>query len=399
MKIAYIVNTFPQLSEAFFVNQIVDLIERGHDVRIFALKKGNEPFHEKVYEYNLISNLLYSPSFFLLKNKVVAFIKYLFSHKKNAFKIIKFLLIKSKSTNWESIYWVDSLLCEKFDVIHAHFGNNGVTISDFKKCGLLENVKLLTTFHGYDLQPSSGYLKGYSQLKKFCKHYTVNSLYTKDIVESLGFEKSSITILPVGVDTDYFKPIESKKDKSLFNIIFIGRLVAFKAPDILLRICAELKNQGFDIKCTIIGNGSLKPQLEEMTKKMGLTDIIEFKGGLTQGEVMTTMMKSDLLLLPGITDSSGRAENQGLVVQEAQALELPVIVSDAGGMKEGVQAGITGFVVKEKDIPAFVDKIIYLIHNSDKAKEMGENGRQFVLKNFNTKVLGEKLELIYDSIR
>jgi colanic acid/amylovoran biosynthesis glycosyltransferase len=99
-------------------------------------------------------------------------------------------------------------------------------------------------------------------------------------------------------------------------------------------------------------------------------------------------------VFPGIT-INGRAENQGLVIQEAQALELPVLVSDAGGMAEGVLEGITGYVLPQKDVEAFVDKIEYLATNPSIRKRMGSAGRKFVEDNYDSQLLAEKLIDVY----
>ena len=70
---------------------------------------------------------------------------------------------------------------------------------------------------------------------------------------------------------------------------------------------------------------------------------------------------SDIFLLPGITEvSTGRAETQGIVILEAQSMELPVLVSDAGGMKYGVNNNHTGYVIAESCINSFVEKILLL---------------------------------------
>ena len=76
-------------------------------------------------------------------------------------------------------------------------------------------------------------------------------------------------------------------------------------------------------------------------------------------------------------------------------MQLPVIISDAGGMKYGIMEGETGFVIKEKDLNAFADKIEYLLKNPDLREKLGEKGREFVVENYDTKVLGNRLEVLY----
>jgi colanic acid/amylovoran biosynthesis glycosyltransferase len=107
------------------------------------------------------------------------------------------------------------------------------------------------------------------------------------------------------------------------------------------------------------------------------------------------MNAADLFLFPGIIDKNGRCEAQGLVVQEAQAMKLPVIVSNVGGMKEGIVDNKTGFVVKENDINGFVEKLEFLINNSNKKEAMGEAARAFVVKNYDSTILGEQLLYLY----
>ena len=101
--------------------------------------------------------------------------------------------------------------------------------------------------------------------------------------------------------------------------------------------------------------------------------------------------------MPGIEDEiTKRAETQGLVIQEAQAMGLPVLVSDAGGMKYGMIDGKTGFVLPQKDINAFVEKIIYLKDNEEERLKMGRCGVKYVNENFNTtKLTNDLIEKVY----
>ena len=78
-------------------------------------------------------------------------------------------------------------------------------------------------------------------------------------------------------------------------------------------------------------------------------------------------------------------------------MRLPVLVSDVGGMKDGLIDGVTGFVLPEKDIDAFVNKVIYLISNNSILTNMGETARNFILKNYENKGLMNKLLKIYNN--
>jgi colanic acid/amylovoran biosynthesis glycosyltransferase len=84
------------------------------------------------------------------------------------------------------------------------------------------------------------------------------------------------------------------------------------------------------------------------------------------------------------------------VLQEAQAMELPVVVSDVGGMKYGLIDGKTGFVVKEGDVEGFVKNVERLIKHPELKIAMGLSGRQFVIQNYDNHTLLDSLIAIYD---
>ncbi len=188
---------------------------------------------------------------------------------------------------------------------------------------------------------------------------------------------------------------EHNKSNCDINILFVGRLIQFKAPDLVIEIGKIIKEKdSLSFKIRIVGHGDMRPVLENMIKEYDLEKNIILSGPRTQEEIIPIFLESDIFLFPGITWQK-RAENQGLVIQEAQAMQLPVIISDAGGMKEGVIDGVTGFVVPENDINVFVEKIKLLANDPGLRKRMGEAGRNFVVENYDINKLNEKLIQIY----
>ena len=107
------------------------------------------------------------------------------------------------------------------------------------------------------------------------------------------------------------------------------------------------------------------------------------------------MDKGDVFLFPGITDAEGRCEVQGLVIQEAQSMELPVVISDVGGMQEGMLDQKTGFVVKAQDVDAFLERLEYMINHPEQKEQLGKSGRAFVEEKYDIQVLGKKMLDIY----
>lgn len=407
MKVAFVLGVFPTISETFIVNQIVALIDEGVDIKIFAFNKGEfKKVHEIVLKYNLLDKVTYYNK--APRNKIKRVLQALKFISLNIFKIDYVLLLntfnfyrfKKKALNFEEFYkkqWF--ILKQNFDIVHVHFGSVAIPIAQLKADGYLNKSKLVVSFHGYDVDPSKAeYFKyQYKQLFEQVTTITVNTEYTKDLLLRIKSDLKNITILPVGLDTTLFKPMLKTHDKTTcFKILFCGRLIKLKGADIAIKVIDELTKRGHNVDLTIVGSGIMQNNLISLSKQLSISHLINFNGAVSQEELIELMSINDVFLLPGIIDSeNGRAEAQGLVIQEAQSMELPVIVSNVGGMKYGLLPNETGFVVKEKDIEGFANSIEYFIKNPKEAKLMGKRGREFVIKNYDSKILVNKLLSVY----
>ncbi|OUR93408.1 hypothetical protein A9Q87_05545 [Flavobacteriales bacterium 34_180_T64] len=408
-KIAVIVEVFPAISQTFIVNQVNSLIDAGHHVELFSYKKASEPeFHPSLDKHNLLENVTYLEVFPFPKVKRVAtFLSWIFLHFnrinwRSLFDVINGFKYGEVAYTLKLFYeaqWF--LLDDEFDIIHAHFGHNSKRIAILKETGLLSKSMLITTFHGYDLVPNhvDFYKKEYHNLLKYSDAFTVNSKYLKGLLEELKPDRP-IHILPVGLDTSYFERTEQTLESKYFEVLFCGRFVALKGPDIAIKIIKTLHDRGYHhVRLHLIGDGELKGQLEKQINDFGFEKVIKMCGTLTQDVVKERMQNSDIFLLPGIYDpNNGTAETQGLVIQEAQAMGLPVVVSDVGGMKYGLIDGETGFVVEANNISAFADSIESLILDYELKTAMSAKAINYVKQHFDTNVLVLELENIYNGI-
>lgn len=411
MKIAIVIGRFPTVTETFIVNQIVSLIDKGHHVVIYALKKGDfKQIQEVVLQYKLLDKVSFREV--LHSNKIIrvsTFIKWVWRNKFDInwgllLKSINFLKYGKTALSLElfneSQYFI--LKENQFDVIHAHFRFPTRSIANLKEKGFFTKTKFVISFHGVDMNPSKieFYKTYYKILFEQVDSITVNTIYLKNILLQVERNLTNIVILPVGLDTFLFKNEEEKQQKSLnFKILYCGRLIKLKGVDLAVEIFAELFKRGYkNIVLEIIGDGELKTDIEEFIKVNNFEKNIFLKGKQTQREIINSLENTKVFLFPGIKNpSDGRCEAQGLVVQEAQAMKVPVVVSDVGGIKYGLRPNETGFVIKEQDIKGFADAIQTLIENPKMVKKMGENGRDFVVENYDSRVLVNKLLDIYKS--
>lgn len=404
LNIAFIVSAFPTVSETFIVNQICDLIDKGHEVTIFSFNKNEDALvHKKIRDYNLLQKVVYHRP-------------YHFSKIKRYFPFLKFLLFNARDIDLSELlrnfnilkggeeglslkffykyYWI--LEHGPFDILHAHFGANGAYVARMKTLGFLKKTGFISTFHGYDLNPKllPEFKTEYQELFRQADFLTVNTEYSEELLSKITNRK--IEIVPVGLDTDRFSN-QKKNMAGPVKIIFIGRLIALKGAHRAIEIFRILMDRGLpDIKLSIVGEGEMRKDLWQLIADHDLENNIELKGALTQEEVLEELSAAQIFLFPGIYDENGRAETQGLVIQEAQAMGIPVIVSDAGGMKYGLMDGETGFVIGEKQLKEFADKIEYLIRNENKRIEMGDKAKAFVKQHYDSKILGDKMVSLYE---
>lgn len=405
-----VVGTFPTVSETFIVNQIISLINAGNEVCIFAYKgRGIKHLHKTIIDYGLQDRVHYfqSPS----KSKVARYLQFVKWCLKNLTKIRWAKL--SRTINpfihgkkvfdlhlfFESQWF---LVGGKFDIIHVHFGHNAERVAKLKAKKILDKIKLITTFHGFDLIPNNidRYSKVYRNLLIESDAFTVNSIYLKNILSELNINGVCTYILPVGLDTNYFKRSGGIENIDTFKMLFCGRLIKLKGPDIAIDIFNELIRRGYEnVKLNIIGEGVLKNEIIEKIKYLGIEDRVSILGACPQKFIKQKLNESHVLLMPGIHDPiTKRAETQGLVLQEAQAMEVPVVLSDVGGMKYGVIDKKTGYIVKEGDVKAFADAVENLIRDRRLVVNMGNEGRRYVTANFDNKILADKLLAIYKAL-
>jgi len=397
MKIAFFVSTFPTLSETFIANQLIALQNSGHTVHIFSQQKPTDnKMHQMIIDAGLLKNTFYLDN--LPKSRIGKIKKLIYKIintevRNSSLKVYKGVFKnKSNLSVYELIHYLDK---PEYTVLHAHFGVNGNYVTELLKLGLYKKAKIVTTFHGYDLDQKLRENNFYKSLFATCNLFTVNTNYSKNLLLKLGCEENKICVLPVGLDLRAFKQIETKIKNKEIQLLFVGRLIKLKGPSLFIEICKILKEKNaFKFKAVIIGEGEMIRELTELINLANLKDEVALVGTKTQEEVIQYMDDSDIFVLPG-TVVNGLSEAQGLVIQEAQAMQLPVLISDAGGMAEGMLDGITGYVLPQNDLQTFADKIELLAADAELRKRMGEAGRKFVEKKYDSVQLSKQLVELY----
>ena len=407
MKIAVFVDQFPCLSETFILDQITGLIDRGHEVDIFANHPGDTTkVHLDVEKYNLLKHTHYIEDPSIGVARYIKGAQVFFSNFWKAPNVLiqslNILRFRRRSASLALLFSTVQLIGRQtsFDIIHCHFGPNGINAAMLREIGILKG-KLVTTFYGYDAT-SYPHMYGkdtYKYLFSKGDLFTGITHFLIDKVVALGCPKDKIIKHSIGVDVskyEFKERILSGNQKVKF--LTVARLVEKKGIEYSIRATAEVAKTFPNIEYSIVGNGLLYDQIKQLISDLKVGDKVKLLGWKTQDEVRQLYTDSHVFVLSSVTAANGDQEGQGLVLQEAQAMGIPVISTIHNGIPDGVLDGKSGFLVLERDVDALTGKLLYLVKNPEQWFKIGKAGREFVEKNFDVNKLNDKLVKIYEEL-
>ncbi|MBL6653465.1 MAG: glycosyltransferase [Reyranella sp.] len=162
------------------------------------------------------------------------------------------------------------------------------------------------------------------------------------------------------------RPPKSGHDTGVV-IGFLGRLVAEKAPDLVIRAMAHV-SRDLPVRLRVAGTGD-QPTYERRVRRLAARDPrIELVGLVEHGQVLQFLESIDVLAVP-----SRCMETGPLVVQEAQALGIPVMGANLGGISERVRDGLDGWLLPFDDPRAWARAIVEAVSDRDKLARLSRN--------------------------
>jgi len=405
MKIAFIVGGFASLSETFILNQITGLLDLGYEVEIFSeFNPKEKKVHSDVEKYRLKDRVHYM--LLIPYNKIKRILKAIFLIIKNfhkaPLKILKSLNVfeyGKAALSLRLLYSLIPFLDKNFDILHCHFGPNGIIGIYLKKIGI--SGKYITSFHGYDVNsyPKIMDEKVYNDLFNGGDLFTTNTNFTKQQILKLECQEKKIIILPVGLRIAKFKFSTRKiQPGEYIKILTVGRLIEKKGHKYAIKAISKIVKKYNKIEYIIAGEGSLRNELEELVEDLHIKRYVKFLGAVEQKEVLKLYQQAHIFILPSVTASNGDREGQALVIQEAQATGLPIVSTLHNGIPEGVLDGKSGFLVPERDVDALTEKLEYLIKHPEIWPDIGQYGRKFVEEHYDINKLNQRLVEIYQNL-
>jgi len=348
MKILMIVATFPKIHDICMLNQMTGLIDRGHDVHIFAFSRGDcTNVQEDVIKYNLIKKTIF--------------------HR-----------LPSRLDDYDIIMF--QLGHKVFDVRRTHNfkGKVVVCLRGYDITGYVHEKP-----HAYDR-----YFKSYDLFLPVCEAF-------KKALQRIGCPSEKIVVMHSSIDCSKFKfKTRSLPPQGKLNIVSAGRFIEKKGFAYSIRAIAALAKKYPQIRYTIIGGGELKSKYKELIKKLNLQDIVKIDGWHTHDEYIAILNNAHIFVLPSIIAKNNDQEGIPNVLKEAMAMGLLVVATKHSGNSELIEHGVSGFLVPEKNSAAISKMIEYILNNQKLWPAIQAIAVKKIHKEFEREKENDKLEAI-----
>ncbi|MEO1471170.1 MAG: glycosyltransferase, partial [Pseudomonadota bacterium] len=294
MRIAFVVWRFPVLSEPFILNQIAGLLDRGHDVRIFALNGAPEATgkaHDLVARHGMMERAsLVAP---LPETGGAAAVARRLAgpalrHPVMALRLMAQVLSGGVASPLKMLNRAATLMdAGRFDIVHCQFGSLAPPVLAFRRAGLLQG-RLVTHFRGIDI---SSYVVEhgrdvYDRVFAESDYFLANCAFFRDKAIALGCPPERIASHGSGIDLAAFPfrmppPVED----GVATLISAGRLVEKKGLAHAIRAVGRLTAGGRRVRYRIIGDGPERARLEALIAELGLGESVQLLGWRTHTEM------------------------------------------------------------------------------------------------------------------
>lgn len=197
---------------------------------------------------------------------------------------------------------------------------------------------------------------------------------SRSTVEDLarrGLDPARMRVIPNGVDLEFYTPDPAVPRFEQPTILYLGRLKRYKRVDLILRAVARLRAGGLSPRVIIAGKGDHAPALRALCDKLGLADIVEMPGFVTEEEKRTLFRRAWVHVL------TSPKEGWGITNLEAAACGTPTVASDSPGLRDSVSPGESGFLVPHGDVDALAERLRALLTDPGLRDRLGRSARAF----------------------
>jgi glycosyltransferase involved in cell wall biosynthesis len=371
LKVGYLLDRYPVLTQTFVRLEIAELRRQGVEVEVFSVRAGD-------------ADLLGDEPVTVLRDLPGGKVRHLTAHLRAAQHPRRYLDF------WRTVRDLpaerDQLLVRRLPAIaeavtrsgvehlHAHFGWTGAAVASC--LASLTGLPWSFTAHGNDLFSQTRDLP--AKLRRADRVVTVCEYNRRFLADEYGIEPA-VVVCGVEVPGPWTRPEPD------LDVVLVGRLVAKKGVDLLLAAAAQLPH----VQVEVIGDGPLRTDLEAAAPPN-----VRFVGAYDHTRTLDRIAHARVLCLPARIAPDGDRDSMPLVVKEAMARGVPAVVTDVVGLPEVVDE-TCGWVVPPEDAHALARAIDAAVGDPAEASRRGAAGRERVLRQFTLAAEVTKLRRVF----
>ena len=385
MKILTPVLHYHPVSGGFeiFIKNVCERLGRDHEIYVITGKVKDQPLYEKKNKLEIHRK----SSLFELRD-------YSYSSYWYIFTMIPFLFFSSFKI----------IKRKKIDIMHAQGFFSGIVCYLLKK---ITGVPYIITIQSADFTIYHSEIK-FNFIIKLQKWFESviykNAAVCHAVSDDLckHFNNQGINkcfMVPNGVETDLFKPINDKRKKEVrenlgiktkYFVSCLSRLQEKNGTHTVVEAMHVLMQKRTDICCHIIGDGVERLRLEKMIKEYNLENNVFLVGHVLHEEVGEYIAASDVFVRPSI------AEGFGIVYLEAMACDVPVVGTPVGGIVDFLKDGETGLMCEVENAKDLALKIEKLIDDNELVKKIVNNSRKMIDEKYSWDSISRDILSLYE---
>ena len=379
MRVAYLINRYPAISHSFIRREILAVERQGHTVCRISLRGWDEHLPDPQDKAER------ERTWYVLKDGagplLVAFLSELVTRPVYAFRGLYWAWKLSRRAErpllvhmvylFEACQIVRRMRVMKVEHLHAHFGTNSATVALL--AGVLGGPPWSFTVHGPEEFDKPQAIALGEKIVHSAFVVAISSFGRSQLCRLVPHTLwPKIKIVHCGLDRSFLEqPSSPPPDNSRF--VCVGRLAEQKGQLVLIEAAQLLRDRGIAFELVLVGDGSMRPEIETLIAQFGLGEEVRLTGWLTETEVQAEILKARALVLPSF------AEGLPVVIMEALALRRPVVSTYVAGIPELVQPGLTGWLVPAGDPQVLAGAIEACLGTpQEKLDQMAERGRDSV---------------------
>lgn len=423
-KVAYVMNGFPRLSETFIAHEIVQLERLGLGLRLYSVKRENEPLVHPVVA-SIRSPLTYLPKAGSLSG--TSLLPWLWRNLP-AYAAAHVALIRRRPLAWArtaagalALAWRDrgergalglrKVYIKEFlqaghiahavlaagDVghLHGHFCHGVATITWF--ASRLSGFGFSFTAHAKDIYQAELNPGDLLEQKMGAARFVATcTCANAGVLQLRHCRPSEVHTIYHGLDTDWFSPAPDPDRPARPVILAVGRLVEKKGFDHLLQACALLRELDMDFECQIVGeSGSAEAGLRALIDRLGLQDRVRLIGPMPQDRLRETYRKATLFALPCQVMADGDRDGFPNVLAEAMAMAVPIVSTRISGIPEMVDDGVHGLLVEPRDVVALAQALQRVLTDAGLRDRLAVAARARICDRFDSRITTQSLRDLF----